>query len=56
MTDEIIYYDADWYYNEMTDKELLEAGLNQKHLQGYRTKCLEVWFARKEAQYEETKL
>jgi len=56
MNSEIIYYDTDWYYNEMTDEELLESGLNQNHLQGYRTKCLEVWFARKEAQHEQTKL
>lgn len=52
----IIYYDADWYYNEMTDEELLKAGLDQNHLQGYRTKCLEVWFARKESQAEQTQL
>jgi hypothetical protein len=52
----IIYYDADWYYNEMSDLELLQAGLDQNHLQGYRTKCLEVWFARKESQTEQTQL
>ncbi len=56
MDSEIIYYDTDWYYNEMTDEELLKAGLDQNHLQGFRTKCLEVWFARKQSQAEQTQL
>lgn len=54
--DQVIYYDTDWYYNEMTDEELLKAGLDQNHLQGFRTKCLEVWFARKQSQAEQTQL
>lgn len=47
---------SDWYYNEMTDSELLRDGFNTNLLSSYRNKCIEIWYARQEAKYETTKL
>jgi hypothetical protein len=46
----------DWYYNEMTDEELLRDGFNQQLLNSYRDKCIEIWYARQEAKQEQTQL
>lgn len=52
MTVDPTNYNPHWYYDHMSNEELIKTAFDTGHLDAYRQKCLEVFIARKEAESE----